>query len=298
MRPARVDYDAVAHLYDTTPHRTKPIDPELLSFIVRRATPADISVLDVGCGTGNQLIANRSIPTCVRMVGLDRSSGMLHQARLKAPEIAWVQADGSVLPFQADSFDFVTCQFALHHINDKAGMLREVFRVLRRGGRLVVRNVCPQDSPDWLFYDYFPESQTIDLEDFWSPENVTAQLDRAGFDAVDVEREHLHFAQDLRAWFDEVRQRATCSQLLAISDAGYQAGMRRLTDELAARSEPLLRENHLCLVTIRGNKTAGPSASSKAQSDINGRREPGGEGPAPSSSAALDIPGSQRRSPS
>ena len=46
MRPARVDYDVVAHLYDTTPHRTKPIDPDLLSFIGQRATTADITVLD------------------------------------------------------------------------------------------------------------------------------------------------------------------------------------------------------------------------------------------------------------
>ena len=254
MRPARVDYDVVAHLYDTTPHRTKPIDPDLLSFIGQRATTADITVLDIGCGTGNQLIANRPILTDARMVGLDRSSGMLHQARLKGPDLAWVQADGSVLPFQTDSFDFITCQFALHHIQNKAAMLRETFRVLRHRGRFVVRNVCPQDCPDWLFYDYFPESLVIDLEDFWPPESITAEMDKAGFVAVAVEREHLRFEQDLRAWFDEVRRRATCSQLLAISDPAYEAGLRRLTEELAAERGPLLRKNHICLVTIRGGK--------------------------------------------
>ena len=254
MKPARVDYDTIAHLYDTTPHRTKPVDPELLTFIRQRASCDNLSVLDVGCGTGNQLIANRPVLADARMVGLDRFSGMLRQARLKAPDIAWVQADGSILPFQADSFDFITCQFALHHIQDKAAMLRETFRVLRGGGRFVVRNVCPQDCPDWLFYAYFPQSLVIDLEDFWPPETITAEMDKAGFAAVAVEREHLCFEQDLRVWLGDVRRRGTCSQLLAIPDAAYETGLRRLTDELAAQSGPLLRRNHICLLTIRGGK--------------------------------------------
>jgi len=64
------------------------------------------------------------------LVGVDKSLGMLQQAQPKAPGIAWVRADGSVMPFQSDSFDFLTCQFAFHHLRGKAGMLREAFRVL------------------------------------------------------------------------------------------------------------------------------------------------------------------------
>jgi hypothetical protein len=77
--------------------------------------------------------------------------------------------------------------------------------------------------------------------------------------AVIVESEHLHFEQDLRAWFDAVQRRDTCSQLLAISDAAYQAGLGRLTHELADPGSPLLRNDHLCFVTIGGEKRTGPS---------------------------------------
>jgi SAM-dependent methyltransferase len=250
----RVDYDAVAELYDATPHRAKVADPELLSFIGERGSRRSISVLDVGCGTGNQLIANRGALTGAFMVGLDRCSGMLHQARVKAPEIAWVQADGSMVPFRAETFDFVSCQFALHHMPNKADMLRETYRVLRPGGRFVIRNVCPQHCPDWLFYIYFPESLAIDLEDFWSSERTAAAMGQAGFEAVEVEFEHLRFAQDLRLWFEEVHQRGTCSQLLAIPDAAYHAGLQRLAEELAAHGSPPVRQNHVCLLTIRGGK--------------------------------------------
>jgi ubiquinone/menaquinone biosynthesis C-methylase UbiE len=163
----RLDYDAIAHFYDSQPYRTKTVDPELLAFIEQRIPGDPAFILDLGCGTGNQLIANRPVLPSARLVGLDRSLGMLRQARPKAPDIAWVQADASALPFQTESFDFITCQFALHHIRDKVGMLRETPRVLKIGGRLILRNLCPQECADWLYYDYFPEARTIDLEDFW-----------------------------------------------------------------------------------------------------------------------------------
>lgn len=257
MKPLRVNYDAIAPLYDSQPGRAKTVDPELLTFLGQRASGDTASILDVGCGTGNQLIADRSVLPTARLVGLDRSLGMLRQARPKAPDIAWVQADASILPFRAESFDFVTCQFALHHIRDRAGMLRETFRALKSGGRLTLRNLCPQECADWLCYVYFPEARTIDLEDFWPPEIIRAEMETQGFVAVTVEHEHLHFEQDLRAWFDVVQRRDSCSQLLAIPDAAYEAGLRRLTHELADRSSPLARNDHLCFVTIRGERRAG-----------------------------------------
>ncbi len=255
MNPSpRVNYDTIAHLYDTQPYRAKTVDPELLAFLGQRRSAETLSILDVGCGTGNQLVANRVVVPHARLVGLDRSLGMLRQAQAKAPDIAWVQADATVLPFQAQSFDFVTCQYALHHIQDKAGMLREVFRVLRLGGCLVLRNLCPQECADWLYYAYFPEAHAIDLADFWPPEAVVAVLEATGFVAVTVERQHLRYEQNLRLWLDTVRRRDTCSQLLTIPDTAYEAGVRRLEHELAEGNAPLVRADHLCFVTIRGEK--------------------------------------------
>jgi ubiquinone/menaquinone biosynthesis C-methylase UbiE len=258
MNPSpRVNYDSIAQLYDTQPYREKTVDPELLAFLSQRGSAEALSILDIGCGTGNQLVANRAVVPHARLVGLDRSLGMLRQARPKALDIAWVQADGAALPLQTESFDFVTCQYALHHIQDKAGMLRAVFQILRPRGRLVLHNLCPQECADWLYYEYFPEAYAIDLEDFWPPEAVVAVLEATGFVAVTVERQHLRYEQNVRRWLDTVRRRDTCSQLLTIPDAAYEAGVRRLEHELAAGSAPLVRADHLCFVTIRGEKPPG-----------------------------------------
>ncbi len=181
---------------------------------------------------------------------------MLRQAWRKSPRIAWVQAHAAALPFPALSFDFISCQFAFHHFQAKASMLRDTFRVLRLGGRFVLRNLCPQESSDWLYYEYFPEAEVADLWDFWPPEAMAAVMEGIGFTAVTVKHEHVHFEQNLLTWIEIVRRCDTCSQLLAISDTAYGAGVRRLERELEEGSGPLVRADHLCLITVRGEKRA------------------------------------------
>jgi ubiquinone/menaquinone biosynthesis C-methylase UbiE len=250
----RVDYDAIAHLYDRQPYRTKSPDPELSAFVSVVTGTGALSVLDIGCGTGNQLVANRAILPNARMVGLDRSLEMLRQAQSKGSDIVWVQADAAMLPFGGGSFDFITCQHAFHHVRDREAMLGEVLRVLRPGGRFVLHSLDPRESPDWLYYQYFPEAHAVDLKDFWSSEQIRAVMETAGFVAVTATQQHLHFEQNLRNWLAVVERRDTCSQLMAISDTKYAAGLHRLKQELADGSAPSMRLDHLCLVTIRGEK--------------------------------------------
>jgi SAM-dependent methyltransferase len=249
-----IDYDAVAPLYDAQPFRGKTADPELVAFLERRASLKHPSILDIACGTGSQLMANRAIVPYARLIGVDRSLGMLRQAQSKSRDIVWVQADAGTLPFQHESFDFITCQFAFHHVPNKAEMLRGVFQVLRPGGRFVMRNLCPQKHPDWIYYDYFPEALRIDLEDFWPIENTLTTMEAIGLVGVTAELEHLHFEQDLRVWLNTVRQRDINSQLMAISDRAYEAGLRRLERELSDADRPITRADHLCLVTIHGGR--------------------------------------------
>jgi ubiquinone/menaquinone biosynthesis C-methylase UbiE len=263
MPSVRVNYDTIAHVYDSQPYRAKSADPEFSAFFSGRPVSDRLSILDIGCGTGNQLVPNCAIVPHAQLVGLDRSLGMLRQAQPKAPGIGWVQADAAMLPFQAQSFDFATCQHALHHVRDKAAMLQAVFRVLRPAGRLVLHSLCPQECADWLYYDYFPEAYAIDLAVFWPPQSIVAIMEAAGFVAVVAERQHLHYQQRLRVWLDVVRRRDTCSQLLTISDAAYAAGLNRVQKELADGNASRVRADHLCFVTIRGERPMGISGESR-----------------------------------
>jgi ubiquinone/menaquinone biosynthesis C-methylase UbiE len=89
-RSPRVDCDAIAPLYDSQAYRGRTVDPEFLAFIEQHASSQALSLLDISCGTGNQLVANRTAVPHAKMIGVERSLGMLRRAWPKAPDIAWV----------------------------------------------------------------------------------------------------------------------------------------------------------------------------------------------------------------
>jgi len=96
-------------------------------------------VLDVACGTG--VLAREAQPRvapCGLVVGLDAMGGMLEVARELAPQIFWRQGDAQQLPFEAQAFDAVLCQFGLMFFADKPAALSEMHRVLVPAGRLAV----------------------------------------------------------------------------------------------------------------------------------------------------------------
>jgi SAM-dependent methyltransferase len=102
-------------------------------------------VLDIGCGTGTQAVAawRRSQPGG-SVVGVDVSGKMLAAARRKARRaglaIAFHQADATQLPFEDERFDVVTMTTMMHMVPESRRQLclREAWRVLRRGGQLLL----------------------------------------------------------------------------------------------------------------------------------------------------------------
>jgi SAM-dependent methyltransferase len=97
------------------------------------------AVLDVACGTGvlAREVAKRVAPGG-SVTGLDRNEGMLAVARRVAPAIRWQQGLAESLPFPSAAFDAVVSQFGLMFFEDRIAALKEMWRVLRPGGRLAV----------------------------------------------------------------------------------------------------------------------------------------------------------------
>jgi ubiquinone/menaquinone biosynthesis C-methylase UbiE len=99
-----------------------------------------LRILDAGCGTGNfsLTLAARGAD----MVGVDQSAAMLSRARGKSQEgpgtVEWVRGDLAQLPFPAQSFDGVVSITALDFIACREAVIRELARVLKPGGFLVV----------------------------------------------------------------------------------------------------------------------------------------------------------------
>lgn len=101
------------------------------------------SVLDVGCGTGVLLHALRRADSTVRVTGIDLAPAMLSLAAGKLSGRAVLAvADAAALPFAAASFDLVVSTSSLHYWPDPIAGLREMARVVRPDGRVVVTDWC------------------------------------------------------------------------------------------------------------------------------------------------------------
>jgi hypothetical protein len=114
--------------------------------------------------------------------------------------------------------------------------------------------MCPQESDDWLYYAYFPEAKTRDFADFWPPDAIVSEMSATGFAGVEVQRRHVHRERDLAELLSAVRFRERNSQLLSLSDAAYEAGLRRIERDLDNPQRHKVRSDNLCFVTVRGDR--------------------------------------------
>jgi SAM-dependent methyltransferase len=119
-----------------------PADPEPWAWERRRAlllgeARAGERVLDLGCGAGRFVAALAEAGA--EPVGVELAEAALERARANVPDadLRLLDADGSI-PLQHASIDLVWCSEVLEHVPDTAGLLSEVRRVLRTGGRLLV----------------------------------------------------------------------------------------------------------------------------------------------------------------
>jgi demethylmenaquinone methyltransferase/2-methoxy-6-polyprenyl-1,4-benzoquinol methylase len=193
-------FDRIAPVYDAMNRvMTAGLDRRWRRETARAVVRPGDRVLDACCGTGELALAARGAGGSV--TGIDFSERMLERARRKAPELEWVRADLLELPFEDSSFDAATVGFGVRNLEDLEGGLRELWRVLRPGGRLGVLEITrPRGAlrpfyrlwfdglvplagkllPGGAAYTYLPAS----VRRFPDPEDLAGLLRASGFGAV------------------------------------------------------------------------------------------------------------------
>lgn len=156
--------------------------------------------LDVATGTGDLALALSARGT--EVVGTDFAEKMLEIARRKAPQLTFEQGNALDLKYDTDSFDAATVGFGARNFSDLDQGLREMTRVVKPGGRVVVLEITtPQRPPlSWFFrlwfdtivpmigrvagdpdaYEYLPNS----VRRFPGPRDLAAKMAAAGMEDV------------------------------------------------------------------------------------------------------------------
>ena len=117
--------------------RTDAAERALLEWLLNHF-PSAQSVLEVGCGTGHftSWLATRSL----KVIGLDRSPGVLAEMQRRSGRIPGILGDAHRLPFGDGTIDLVLYVTALEFLEDPTRSLAESLRVARQGVILVVLN--------------------------------------------------------------------------------------------------------------------------------------------------------------
>lgn len=147
-----------------------------------------MKVLDLGCGSGYLTFPMAEYYPQVDVIGLDIVTNTLkknqeRKAAMGLTNLEFVDYDGESFPFSEDCFDLVVSRYALHHfpiINDS---MREIARVLKKGGRLLISDPRPNACDVTRFVDDYMQ---LKKDTAFGYEEVLAKHDKEIIQSYDL----------------------------------------------------------------------------------------------------------------
>jgi ubiquinone/menaquinone biosynthesis C-methylase UbiE len=207
--------------YWTQPATYHPVEfdtrfrPELLNLWVPHLVKfgdlaAKQRLLDIGCGTGGFAI-DIYRRTQTHVIGLDISERLLRYALSKSRTLPlmWVMGNAESVPFADETFDRVLLSLVLHQIEHRENAIREVYRLLSPGGKLLVRTVAPEVAyHQWVPFRFFPRVAEIEAARLPAIDDILTMCAQAGFREIHTHTVYRNSQVDLPKVCDELRRRA------------------------------------------------------------------------------------------
>jgi ubiquinone/menaquinone biosynthesis C-methylase UbiE len=254
---ARVDYDRMAADY-VKGRVLPPEGMELWRAAVAPWVAPDLGgrspVLDLGAGTG-QFAAAIAGWFGVEVVAVEPSGGMRDQGARAHPHpgVRWVAGVAEHLPLGGGACAWAWVSTVVHHLDDLEGAAAELRRVVRPGGRVLVRQAFPgRMDAITLYQRYFPGAGRALVAGGGLPsvEHVSAAFAAAGFRTEALRRVDQVSATSLAAYRDKVRLRADTG-LALLPDEEFAAGLAALDRAVEAETAPAPVVDRLDLLVLR-----------------------------------------------
>jgi ubiquinone/menaquinone biosynthesis C-methylase UbiE len=236
----QVNYNEISKIYDDV----RESDVELINqFLKELPARGPLSILDIGCGTGNYTDQFQRITQerGHRFYGIDPSEGMLSRARQKNRIIGYQVGKAEKIPFQPNFFDLVYMTDVIHHVPNINRMFVEIHRVLKSGGKACIVTQSHKQIEQRPIAHFFPGTVRVDQGRYPS---IRAIVQAA-------EQNYLHHLKgkilfedeelELGAEFLELVQKKGYSMLHLLPEHEYQRGLHALEDAL--RNGPIIAKS-------------------------------------------------------
>lgn len=151
-------------------------------------------ILDVGCGTG--VNAASFSKSGHQIVGIDISPVAVERYRARGFEGHVCDIEAEPLPFEPGSFDLIYASEVIEHCADTSAFLRELNRMLRQGGQLLLST---PNSAFWPYRILGVVGRTVtDVQHpghvrFFSRRGLSSAIEKAGFKITDMAARHMYF---------------------------------------------------------------------------------------------------------
>ncbi len=163
--------------------------------------PRVSNFLDIGCGSGKAVYeASRHLKQGSRSIacGCDLSTGMLkagQDQKTQFNQVFFLSASAQFLPFKENSFDVILCTIAIHHFPLALLALNEFKRVLRSGGKVLIADVCRDQSIGIWLWDRLHRWFEKGHVKYYRINEMLEMLADAGFNNIRITDLHPRFSE-------------------------------------------------------------------------------------------------------
>lgn len=248
MKP--VDYDDRQHQHYA---QGRAMDPAVLrlwiqAFASRLPSRRPLLGLDLGSGTG------RLSPALAETFG--PVTGVEPSARMRAvapshPLVEYVAGSAESIPLASDSVDYTVMFLSWHHVQAKASAARELARVARPGGALLMRTQFSDRMPRLWWLEHFPRGYEADAAMYDTLAKTSAYLEEAGWHVTELASLNAPVVRTRGEQLERLRYR-TLSTFDQLTDEELEVGFESLERAVAeAPDEPVpVYPEHLLVATL------------------------------------------------
>jgi ubiquinone/menaquinone biosynthesis C-methylase UbiE len=164
-------YDEIGNGYDTT----RKADPFILSqFKSLLNIESNKKYLDVACGTGNYTSEISKIGGSWN--AFDQSDVMLSEAINKSKVVKWSKFDVEKTDFESNLFNGIMCSLAIHHFPNLSNAFREISRILKSTGKIVLFTATPEQMYSYWLNEYFPDMMKKSCEQMPTLDSISSAI--------------------------------------------------------------------------------------------------------------------------